>query len=332
MYGLHESFEHLEVMKTHKVKHRKDTKNRGTMLTVFAIANRLGGWQYPACRKGAITYCLNAYKFGRAELVSEQNWTGMTLIRFSENLIETTTSSEWTKEVTNIRTEDTNKFVWFAKVNRAKTCWIWMNWSDQVKEPSGEKLALTENGIEGFSHLLYTLPEDAKLINIPFTGKCKEKLDGGKGNRKAKKGKGGGGKGESGNGDGGARVAAKPKQPKAKDPFTELKSLHGEINAALKDLKDMDMEATEGPEKIREWAPARAYLDSALQVEVNLNLKIQDGEKVGFVNDLGCALLCQRKLVVMKKEPNWDVTMMSLLNIYRTEKPNLDPKNYCLEP
>jgi hypothetical protein len=92
-FGIDENMDFPKVLKVHKVYHSKQSVTRGELLTVYALANKLGGYQIEACRNGALEYLKAAYEHCPA-LVTRNTWCNVIFVRYFEHISMTTTSEE----------------------------------------------------------------------------------------------------------------------------------------------------------------------------------------------------------------------------------------------
>ena len=119
-WAVDSNFEFVDVKKSYTVSHTKLTQNKGRMLTVFRIANELGGWNIESCRRGAVLYAQTAMAVDPNALVSDKSWSGLKMFMYFEHLVSTTNMQDWRKEVTNMTKEQNPEWQDKADLNRAK--------------------------------------------------------------------------------------------------------------------------------------------------------------------------------------------------------------------
>ena len=160
----------LKVQKSYKVVSTQESQMKGKLITVIALANKLGGWQYKPCRDGAMNYLRMAYRCCPS-LVVKHSWVGLIMVRYYESLLTSTNVEQWTKETQTYREESTNRFVQLAQLNRAKRAFIWTRFKANLQEPREEELEQCEGGVKGMSEYLDSLPAAAKDIKLPWNSK-----------------------------------------------------------------------------------------------------------------------------------------------------------------
>lgn len=57
VWSVTRDFKHTKVRKISKNSHTVSTKDKGTFMTIYSVAERLGGWKHAACQEGAFRYC-----------------------------------------------------------------------------------------------------------------------------------------------------------------------------------------------------------------------------------------------------------------------------------
>ena len=314
-YGISESFSFLAVKKFHRVAHVKETEMKGKLITVIALANKLGGYQHKACREGAFNYVKMAYRHCPTMVVRHE-WVNMIMVRYYENLITTTSREEWTKETTSMKEETTNEFVHMAQRNKAIKCVIWTAFKAGMKEPTDADLEAA-GGVKTLSDLFDKLPEAAKEITLPWTPKSQ--LPSGlavAAQPRYPKAKATASRRTAGSASGAAAAT-----PKEKDPLFELKELVGSHKLMAKDLKGLQEKATASPEAEEFWKPASGYLSSGGTTAAEFKGEIDSSGKQDFLECLENGFINNKELSKMKKDVQFQTNVHALLSTFRVHVP-----------
>ena len=98
-WAVKKKFEFCKTRRRYTSRSASATVMQGEFLTVFAIANKLGGWQIPQCRAGAIQYCLECIKRFPDVMVNNNSWSKMKLFMWIASLMTDTSEEAWANEV-----------------------------------------------------------------------------------------------------------------------------------------------------------------------------------------------------------------------------------------
>ena len=153
------NFEFTKVVKTYTNDYSRSTSESGEFLTVWAIANLLGGWSIPACRQGAINYCVQCYRVSPATFVNEKNWTGLRMFRFVRKLSLTTSMESWRLEVKNH--SEVNEWEALAQLQKAQQAYVAVH-GGKARDITKEFLNKTPLGVKGWADAVTTKPNKNK--------------------------------------------------------------------------------------------------------------------------------------------------------------------------
>ena len=142
------NFEYTKVRKVFENTHRKTSGYQGNFITIWALANKLGGWQIKECREGAMRYAMMCCKLAPDAMVSTTSWTGLKMFNYIEKLSTTTCEETWKYTVENMYEE--NHWKQASDLNMAKIAYSVVN---KVKPATVTKelLEKTEIGIAGWA-------------------------------------------------------------------------------------------------------------------------------------------------------------------------------------
>ena len=115
-------FEFCTVKKSEKHVFNKGSKHLGEMISIYKIADELGGWQHKPCQAGAFRYAAMCLKIDKQSLSSDTHWSGLRMFRFIKHLSWEMSESEWRTEVQNFTTEQDNDWQVKADFRKAAIC------------------------------------------------------------------------------------------------------------------------------------------------------------------------------------------------------------------
>lgn len=113
-------FQFTTVKKIYKNSYKTTTGKRGRMMSIYSIANELGGWTIPECRNGALRYAKMCDDIDPVSMTSTTSWTGLKMFLFVEHLVSTQSVQEWEKTVENLTTEPNTVWLDKSDLNKAK--------------------------------------------------------------------------------------------------------------------------------------------------------------------------------------------------------------------
>ena len=113
-------FQFTTVKKIYRNSYKTTTGKRGRMLSIYSMANELGGWTIPECRNGALRYAKMCDDIDPVNMTSNSSWTGLKMFLFVEHLVSTQSVQEWEKTVENLTTEPNTVWLDKSELNKAK--------------------------------------------------------------------------------------------------------------------------------------------------------------------------------------------------------------------
>ena len=113
------SFEFATTKKLHINEFQKGTRTIGKMMSIYAIARELGGWEIQKCRMGAFRYAAMCMKVAPHLLVSDRNWSGLRMFKWVDHLSWQMSAQYWKTEVESMTTEQNTEWKIKSDTNKA---------------------------------------------------------------------------------------------------------------------------------------------------------------------------------------------------------------------
>ena len=117
---------------------------------MYAIANKLGGWTIPACRKGALKYCAHCIAKFPETMVNIENWSGLPMFLFIERLSCTQSEHSWEHEIESL--EELNEWEEKALLHKATAKFAAAK-GIKVQDVTKADIEKTDLGLKGWAEI-----------------------------------------------------------------------------------------------------------------------------------------------------------------------------------